>query len=282
MLSRIYAASLVFIFIALASPCGAEEKIYSFGVLPQRSAVLTAQYWNPILEFVSKKAGVTLQLKMPHTAPECNAAIAQSAYDFIYANTIFHQSNVAANYQVILRPQAKAISGQIVTLEDSPIKTLAELQGKVVGFPSRTAFVGYFVPFDYLLRNGLTITPEFGGNQEGIMGQLKSKRVIAAAVNSQVMKAFAAREGVAYRVLWESEPFNEMPIAVHPRIEQNVRDAVQRAFVEMTTDPEGQKILEASATVIKQKPPYGFLSSSQKDYQNYIDFYKNTLVKESD
>jgi phosphonate transport system substrate-binding protein len=282
MLSRICTACLTFMLAALVSPANAEQKTYSFGVLPQRSAVLTAQYWNPILEFVSHKAGITLELKITHTAPECNAAITQSAYDFVYANTIFHQSNVVANYQVILRPQAKGISGQIVTLEDSPIKTLAELEGKVVGFPSRTAFVGYFVPFDHLLRNSIKVVPEFGGNQEGIMGQLKTKRVIAAGVNSQVMKAFAARENVAYRVLWESEVFNEMPIAVHPRIEQRIRDAVQRAFEEMNTDPEGQKILETSASVIKKNPPYGFLSSTQGDYKNYIDFYKNTLVKETE
>jgi hypothetical protein len=39
-------------------------------------------------------------------------------------------------------------------------------------------------------------------------------------------------------------------------------------------------ILEASAQVIKQKPPYGFLLSGPKDYQNYVDFYRNTVVKD--
>ncbi len=282
MLPRLGMYFLLPVLLALAAPAGAGENSYSFGVLPQRSAVLTAQYWNPILEYVARKAGITLELKTAHTAPECNAAIALGEYDFVYANTIFRPSNKAADYRVILRPQAQEIAGQIVTLEESPVKTVAELDGKAMGFPSQTAFVGYTVPMDHLRREGIAVTPQFGGNQEGIMGQLKTGRVIAAGVNSQVMNAFAARHGVRYRVLWESPPYLEMPVSAHPRVSRQVSDAVQRAFVDMNMDPEGQAVLEASAKVIKQKPPYGFLPATQGDYQSYIDFYQRTLMNETE
>lgn len=265
---------------AFAASDAVAQANYSFGVLSQRSAVLTAQYWNPILDYVSRKAGVTLLLKVTHTAPESNAAIARGDYDFLYSNTIFLPLNSVPGYQVILRPQAEDIAGQIVTLESSPIKTLADLKGRAMGFPSRAAFVGYAVPMDHLLRQGIEVTPEFGGNQEGIMGQLKTGRVIAAGVNSQVMRSFAARERVRYRVLWESPFYHNLPISAHPRVKKAVTEAVRRAFADMNTDPEGRGVLESSAKFIQQKPPYGFLPSSQKDYQNHIDFYRATLVKD--
>ncbi|MGD9788098.1 MAG: phosphate/phosphite/phosphonate ABC transporter substrate-binding protein [Sulfuricellaceae bacterium] len=261
------------------SPAVAQQT-YSLGVLSQRSAVLTAEYWNPILDYVSRKAGVALQLKITRTAPESNAAIAKGEYDFVYSNTIFLPATSVQGYQVILRPRADTISAQIVTLESSPIKALADLKGQVVGFPSKAAFVGYAVPMDHLLRQAIAVTPAFGGNQEGIMGQLKAGKVIAAGVNSQVMRAFAARENLNYRVLWESQAYHDLPIAVHPRVPAAVAKAVQQAFAGMDKDPEGQKVLEASAQIIKQKPPYGFLLSSQKDYQNYLDFYRDTVVKD--
>jgi len=264
--------------VFLSGPAVAET--YSFGVLSQRSAVLTAQFWNPILDYVRNKTGVELLLKVSRTAPESNEATERGEYDFVYSTTIFQPKMAQANYQVILRPREEAISGQLVTLEDSPIRKLRDLEGKTVGFPSLAAFVGYAVPMDQLLRENVAVVPVFGGNQEGIMGQLKTGRVIAAGVNNQVMKAFAQRENIKYRVLWESVPYHNLPIAVHPRVPKAVANAVRSAIDGMENDPEGMRILESTAQIIGQKPPYGFLASSQDDYRAYIEFYKKTLVQD--
>lgn len=278
MLRRLFGLLPPLLLAVLAMPAQAAD--YSFGVLSQRSAVLTAQYWNPILEHVSRKAGVNLLLKAARTAPESNAAMEKGEYDFVYSNTIFQPSMAGASYQVILMPFTEAITGQLVTLQDSPIRTLADLAGKEVGFPSRAAFVGYAVPMDHLLRQGVAVKPVFGGNQEGIMGQLKAGKVMAAGVNNQVMRDYAARENLKYRVLWESRPFHNLPIAAHPRVPAGVVEAVRKAFADMPRDPEGARILAASAGIIKQKPPYGFQPASQNDYQSYVDFYRTTLVKD--
>lgn len=256
----------------------AQAETYSFGVLSQRSAVLTAQYWNPILAYVKQKTGIDLELKVARTAPESNDAIERGEYDFVYSNTIFQPRMATANYQVILRPRDEAITGQIVTLQDSPIQSLKDLPGKEVGFPSLAAFVGYAVPMDQLLRQGISITPVFGGNQEGIMGQLKAGRVVAAGVNNRVMKAFAARENLNYRILWESSPFLNLPISAHPRVPKSIMVSVRTALDGMDLDPAGIKILEASAQAVSQPAPLGFRAASRADYQSYTDFYKQTLV----
>ena len=205
--------------LALTPALAAESPgTYSFGVLPQRSPLLTAQYWNPILDYVSRQTGINLALKVMRTGSESTEATEKGEYDFVYSNHIFLPKMAKANYQVILRPQDEAIAGQIVTLVDSTINTLKDLDGKEMGFPSQTAFVGYDVPMDHLLRQGVRVTPVFGGNQEGIMAQLKAGKVIAAGVNNQVMRSFANRENLRYRVLWESSSFLNIPIAVHPRV----------------------------------------------------------------
>lgn len=270
---------LLLCLMLAALPVRAGE-VYSFGVLSQRSAVLTAQYWNPILDYVGRKAGIVLQLKITRTAPESNAAIARGDYDFVYSNTIFLPATSAPGYQVILRPRTDAIAGQIVALEESPVRQLADLKDQVVGFPSKAAFVGYAVPMDHLIRQGIAVSPVFGGNQEGVMGQLKAGKVMAAGVNSHVMRAFAARENIRYKVLWESQPFHNLPVAVHPRVPKAVAEAVQKTLADMGKDAEGAKLMEASAQVIGEKPPLGFQVASQKDYQNYLDFYRHTVVKD--
>jgi phosphonate transport system substrate-binding protein len=275
---------LVFILIAFLAGLSAATALagesFSFGVVPQRSAVLTAQYWNPILDYVQRRTGIALVLKVARTGQESSEATEQGLYDFVYSNHFFQPRMTAANYQVILRSREEAITGQIVTLAESPIRGLNDLDGKEVGFPSAAAFVGYAVPMDQLLRQRIAVTPVYGGNQEGIMGQLKAGRVLAAGVNNQVMKTFAARENLRYRVLWESPPFLNLPIAVHPRVPKSVVDVVRQAIDGMDGDPEGQKVLESSAHAIGQSPPYGFSASSPEDYRSYVEFYRHTLIKE--
>lgn len=251
---------------------------YSFGVLSQRSAVLTAQYWNPILDYVRRKTDVALSLRIARTAPESNEAIERGDYDFVYSNTIFLPRLQPAGYRVVLKPRDEAIAGQIVALEEAPVRALADLAGREVGFPSSAAFVGYAVPMNELQRRGIAVTPVFGGNQEGIMGQLAAGRVVAAGVNSQVMAAYAARNGLRYRVLWESPRYLNLPVSAHPRVPEAVVAAVVAAIDGMHRDPEGLKILEASARAIGQQPPYGFEKSTQEDYRNYVEFFKTTAV----
>ena len=247
---------------------------YTFGVLPHRNAVLTARYWNPILDYVGRKAGVTLELATRRDSQEYSAAEARGEFDFVYNNHIFAPSHAQARYQVIARPAGEAIRSQIVVAETSSIHSLAELQGQEVGFPNRNGFTGYAVPMVALYEAKVQVKPVFAGNQEGVMAQLKAGQIVAAAVNSRVMEEYAARENFRYRALWTSEPFLDLPIAVHPRVPPQVARAVQAAFTGMSADAEGRRILEASAAVIRQKPPYGFVAAQDAEYDNQRAVYR--------
>jgi phosphonate transport system substrate-binding protein len=264
---------------SIASAAQTQTDSATFGVVSQRSPTLTAQYWNPILRYVADKSGVPLTLKLARTGPEHTAMITRGETEFIYSNHNFTPDNDPVGYRVIARPAQAAIMGQIVVLGDSPIAALAQLQGKEVVFPSRAAFVGYYVPMDAMLRLGLQVSPLFAGNQEGAIGQLKAGRAVAAAVNSEVMRDFARREGLHYRVLWTSDPYQNIPISVHPRVPTRKADAVGEAFARMSEDPEGSRILAACAELIKQPPPFGFVRATDADYDNVRQFHRNTLVK---
>jgi phosphonate transport system substrate-binding protein len=266
------------IALLACAPAGAES--YSFGVLNQRSVTLTAQYWNPILAYVGRKAGVTLEMRTGKDVQETYAMTGRGEFDFLYSNHIFTADNAPAGYRVILRPNEDAIQGQIVVPENSPIQKLDGLRGKEVGFPSTSAFAAYAVPMDHLVRLGIAVTPAFGGNQEGVMAQLKAGTVVAASVNSKLMRDYAERTGFRYRVLWTSQDFLNLPVTAHPRIPARLAEQVRRIMDKMDEDPEGLAILKASADVIHQSPPYGFRASSDREYDAYRKFYKATVLKD--
>jgi phosphonate transport system substrate-binding protein len=253
---------------------------FTFGVNPQRNAALTAQYWNPILSHVARMSGVKLEMKVEKTGQDYSVKVGQGLYDFAYTNHIFNPVNAKVGYHVFARPDEDSIRGEIVVTEGSPVRKLEDLEGREVGFPSKAAFVAYAVPMDTLIRRGVTVKPVFGGNQEGIMAQLKGGKVMAAGVNSQIMRAFAQREQLRYRIVWSSQEFLNLPLVAHPRVPAKTVAAVRKAFIEMNADPEGRKILETSAALVGQKPPFGFEVSSDKEYRNQWDFYKTTVLPE--
>lgn len=250
----------------------------SFGVISQRSAVLTAQYWNPILRHVSRHSGVPLHIKLAKSGPEHAAMIGRGEFDFIYSNHNFTPENDAVGYTVFARPIEAAIRGQIIVPADSPIQSLAQLQNRDVAFPSEVAFVGYHVPMDALLRAGITVKPQFAGNQAGALGRLLSGRVPAAAVNSEIARDFAARQNFAYRVLWSSQEYLGIPISAHPSVAKSRVQAVQAALLKMSDDPEGRAILAASAALLQQDPPHGFLPASDREFDSIRLVYKTSLA----
>jgi len=271
------AATVLWLFMAI--PAWAQT--YSFGVLPQRSALLTAQYWNPILDYVGRKSGATLELATRKSAPDYADAEARGEFDFVYSNHIFIPSHAAAAYRVMARPAGKPIHGQLAVAADSPLRSLHELHEGEVAFPSKNAFVGYAAPMSALIQAGITVKPVFAGNQEGAMAQLRSGAVPAAGVNSRVMREYAAKENFKYRALWISEPYLDLPVAAHPRVPAPVAKAVQAALTGMAADAEGLEILKASAAVIKQEPPYGFVPAEDAEYRNQREVYRALRKEEA-
>lgn len=276
----------ILLLLSVLSACSvstvnAADTQLSFGVVPQRSVILTAQYWNPILKYLEKKSGVLLVLKVEKTAPEHSRQVGLGRYDLVYTNHFFTKANARAGYRVVARPAGPAITGEIVVPEGSPIARLEDLAGREVGFPSPAAFVAYAVPLDVLTRKGIRVTPVFAGNQEGIMAQLKAGRVAAAGVNSQVMRSYANREGWRYRSVWQSPEYLNLPVAVHPCVAAGTAAAIVDALVNMSHDPEGVQLLEKAGALIGQQPPYGFVRATNREYRNQWEFFKQTVVPES-
>lgn len=269
---------VVLLFLGLGTSAWSEGQSFSFGVILHRNPATTAEFWNPIVKYVSERSGVPLTLKVAKTGPEHTMMVRRAEVDFLYSNHNFVAENAASGYRVFARPRGDAGQGEIVVLAESSIRSLAELQGKEVAFPHAAAFLGYHLPMDAMLRAGIQVKPLFAGNQEAAMGQLKAGRTVAAGVSAEVMRAFARRENVAYRVLWSSEKYLNLALSAGPAVPEDKVKAVREAFLRMADNLEGVKVLASSAAVVKQ-PPISFVAAADDEFNNMRQFYRTTRVK---
>lgn len=243
-----------------------QSKPLRFGVLNQQSPIQTAEQWNPILRYLSRKSGIAMQLRMAPTVELTDAMMGREEFDLMFTNHNF-QTEFDGKYKVLARRAGEPIRGVLVVLEESPVRRLRELQDRAVAFPSIEAFVAYAVPTVALKKAGVTVAGRFAGNQDGALAQLKARQVDAAAVNSRFLASYAQREGLRYRLLYQSEPFQEMPVLVHPRVPGEQADALKRALIEMRGDPEAEAILKAA-----RNP--GFVEAEERNYDNVRAIYR--------
>lgn len=251
--------------VALHPSAHANEPLV-FGVLNQQSAARTAQRWNPILKHLGTATGRQFVLRMGPTVKDTNAMMGRGEFDFAYTNHNF-RPEYDGQHTVIARLAGKPVFGVIAVPANSPVKKLADLAGKKLAFPSREAFMGYAVPMQALQAAKISVDAVLAGNQDGAIAQLLAGQVDAAAVNSRFLTQYAATRQFAYREVFTSEGYGELPVIAHNRLPPTLVGAVRDALVRMKADPEGAKLLEAAEFS-------GFEPAQDNQYDNVRRVYK--------
>lgn len=272
-----------FIFWAgvATAACGqtVERPHYQFSPVNQYGVQLTASYWNPIINHVSRVSGVDLSLKIGRTSADTTSYVLAQEVDFAFTNHLFSPSRLRMGWTVLARRDSPPVRSQIAVLDDSPIRTLDELKDKEVGFPGPEAFVAYKVSYAQLLNQNIPVRVVFGGNMDSALTQLVNGKVAAVGGNSQLLAGYANREGRKLRVLWSSEPFQDLALMVSPRVPAAQARAVRDAFVGMTATAEGRAVLQKSSDTAGLPKATGFIATDDHEYENYRRFYETAPEK---
>jgi phosphonate transport system substrate-binding protein len=251
-----------------------DTSTYRFSPVNQYGIELTAKYWNPIIDYVSKKSGVKLQLKIGRTSADTTAYVLANEVEFVFSNHLFSPDRDGLGWKVFGRRQTPPIHSQIVVLADSSIKSLDQLANQEVAFPGPEALVAYKFSYAQLMNKHVPVQVVFGGNMDGAFAQLASGKAKAVGANSQLTEGWSKREGKPVRVLWQSEPLHDLALMAAKSVPDKDLQAVSKAFLGMSRDSEGQKILADAAQLVKLPASTGFVVSSGAEYTAYRNFYQ--------
>jgi phosphonate transport system substrate-binding protein len=171
------------------------------------------------------------------------------------------------------RRNTPALHGQLVVPADSPITDVAQLKGKSVAFAGREAFINYKLPYAHLLSRNIDVTAVFAGNQDAAFSQLFAGKVQAAGGNSQLVEGYARRENKKFRVLWNSEAFQDLALMASGKVPDKDVKAVANAFFGMFNDPAGRAILEQVSKEAGLPSNAYFIPATGADYAAYRRFF---------
>jgi phosphonate transport system substrate-binding protein len=217
---------------------------YSFGVVPQFDTRQLFATWNPILDELGKRTGLSFKVVLAPDIPSFEKEYLKGAYDFVYLNP-YHllKANQSVGYQPIIRDSSDLL-GILVVRRDSPVDSPAELNGKTVAFPAPNA-LGASLLMRADLNNlfHIRITPLYAKSHDSVY--LHVIKGLADA-GGGVMNTLSRQEEavrVALKIIYVTRPMPSHPVARHPRVPDEDAEKVRHAFIEMAKTPQGLVLL---------------------------------------
>lgn len=259
--------------LAQAQQPHSQQPVYRFSPVNQWDIPKTAAYWNPIIQYVSQQSGVQLELKIGRTSADTTAYVLAQEVEFVFSNHLFSPERDKLGWKVFGRRTGPALQGQIAVLDNSPIRTLEELDKQDMVFAGPEAFVGYRVPQAELLNRGVEVNAVFAGNQNAAFAQLMAGKAKAVGSNSALIDGFTEKQGTKFRVLWTSESYLDLALMASSKVSTKDVRAVANAFVNMHKSKAGALILKQASESVGMDPNSHFLSATDKDYESYRRFY---------
>lgn len=236
--------TLLFTTLLLAA-VSVQAETLTFGIVPQQSAKKLAKKWTPIFRYLSAKTGDQIRFSTARNIPTFEKRLSEGQYDIAYMNpyhyTVFHR---APGYEAFARQKDKKIKGIVVVRKDSPLKTLEELAGQKLAFPSPAAFAASVLPRAQLVNDKIPFKPTYVSSHDSVYLNVSKGLFLAGG---GVMRTFNNTDPAVkaqLRVLWATRTYTPHAFAAHPSVDKVVIDRLQKALLGMNDDPEGRALLK--------------------------------------
>lgn len=249
-------------FTFLSSNVVAEKKAeYILGIVPQFEIRHTRKIWTPIIDEIEKNTGIKLKFIGSPTISDFEREFNAGRFDFAYMNP-YHILLAEKNqgYVPLVRDVGRKLHGILVVRRDSPIKSIQELEGKKLAFPSPNA-LGASLLIRSNLKNDFNIdfNPVYVKTHSSVYLNVLVKQVDAGGGVQKTLNQQKDNIKGALRILHKTPEVSPHPLVVHPRVSVEIREKVKNTLLQLGENDIGRALL--SKIPIKQ-----IGSASMTDY----------------
>lgn len=218
----------------------AREPSVTVGVMPQRSALVLALTWTPILHEIGRETHCHLRFETAPSIPIFQRRLARGLYDIAYLNP--------AQYVVAHRERgyvAFAADGGkrrpvIVVRKGSDIRSLAGLARKTLVFPTPEAVGASMVPQAALKNRGIAIRAVYVTSYRSVYRAVAAGLYVAGGGLMTTFHKFPVAVRSRLRILWIGPPVPAYPLAALPSIPSGLVARLRAAFVALSRTSKGR------------------------------------------
>lgn len=224
-------------------------------VFPRRNASLTYSMFLPLVRYLGDSIGRDIRLEVFKDFQAFWESFEKKQHDLVHFNQYHYiLARNMFGYQAIARNLefgSSTISGSLIIRKDSGIRELADLRNKTILFGGGPrAMQSYIAPVWLLRQAGLEkgdYREEFAINPPNAVISTYLRRASAAGTGDVIIRLQMVKNNIDVSqmdYLARTEPMAHLPWAIHPSLDQDMKEHIQRTMVEMGNTPSGQEILD--------------------------------------
>lgn len=263
-LRRICAAVLPLIFsLGLHASVHAQEPVpLTLAVVPQLPPLTTHKAWAPFVERLEKETGLRIKLSIYKTVPEFEVDMLAGKPDLVFMNP-YHQimAKKAQGYVPLVRA-TDAIFGVVVVARDGPIKTMADLNGQEIAFPSPNAYAASLYVRALLSEQfALKYKPRFLDTHTDVYRHIILGQAAAGGAVNTTFNRESDDIRAQLHILYTTPAAAPHPLSAHPRVPAQHQQNIIASILRLGADPANQELLKG---VLLKQP---VAADYRKDYQ---------------
>lgn len=150
----------------------------------------------------------------------------------------------------------------IIAQADGPVKAIADIKGKTMGFGDNASTSSHLIPRAYLARAGLIGDKDYKlahlGTHDAVARSVQAGQVQAGGLSQEIFNTLVAKgtiDGAKLKVLAESDPIPNYPMVMQGGLAPALKDAIRKSFVELK-----------DAAILKTFRAEGFVATDDKAY----------------
>lgn len=251
-------------------------KEYVVGIHPLHNPQRLIELYGPIVEFINHHIPEAhFRLEASRNYDEFDKKLYAGYFDFAMPNPYQTIRAIKHEYRVFAKMgDDEEFRGVILVRKDSGIREVADLKGKAVSYPARTALAATMLPQYYLHTHGLDVNRDienrYVGSQESSILNVLRGHVAAGATWPVPWRSFRAEHpdmASQLEVKWQTASLKNNSWMVRQDIPEPVVEEFKNLLLSLSDVPEGRRMLA-------RLPISRFESATNETYRPVMDFLK--------
>jgi phosphonate transport system substrate-binding protein len=258
------------------APAKSEMRVYRLAVHPLHNPAKLMQAYQPLADYLSQRLpGVRIEVEASRDYAEYERKFRARAPDLLLPNPWQTLEAMKVGYGVLaMAGDAADFKGIFIVRRFSPLRSVQDLKGKSLAYPSPTALAACIMPQWYLHTQGLDVNRDvenrYVGSQESAIMNVYLEQTAVGVTWPPPWRAFAKEhptEAAQLKVIWETPPLMNNSVMARSDVPQKLRDQIRALLTTLDQQPEGRSILAGMQTA-------RFHTANDVDYDQVRTFVK--------